>query len=67
MTFSEEDLPPRKKKLLEPPVLDSFGVEELTLYISELEAEIIRVREAMKAKQAHAAAAALFFKPPAGA
>ena len=47
--------------------MDSFGVEELTLYISELEAEIIRVREAMKAKQAHAAAAALFFKPPAGA
>lgn len=67
MTFSEEDLPPRKKKLLEPPVLDSLGVEELTLYITELETEIARVREAIKAKQAHAAAASFFFKPPSGA
>lgn len=67
MTFSEEDLPPRKKKHLDTPVLDSLGVEELTLYIAELETEIVRVREAIKAKQAHAAAAAMFFKPPAGA
>ncbi|MGE4480383.1 DUF1192 domain-containing protein [Acidocella sp.] len=67
MTFSEEDLPPRKKKLLDPPVLDSLGVEELALYIAELEGEILRVRAAVKAKQAHATAASLFFKPPAGA
>ncbi|MDE1907290.1 MAG: DUF1192 domain-containing protein [Rhodospirillales bacterium] len=67
MTISEEDLPQKPKKLLEPPVLDRLGVEELALYIAELEAEIGRVREAISAKKAHAAAAALFFKPPAGA
>lgn len=67
MTISEEDLPPRKKKLLEPPMLDSLGVEELTIYIAELEAEIARVRLAINGKQAHAAAASLFFKPPSGA
>ena len=45
-------------------MLDTLGVEELALYIAELEAEIARVRQAIGAKQAHAAAAALFFKPP---
>ncbi|MBU6448079.1 MAG: DUF1192 family protein [Rhodospirillales bacterium] len=65
--MSEEDLPQRPKKLLEPPVLDRLGVEELTLYIAELEAEIARVNEAISGKKAHAAAASLFFKPPAGA
>lgn len=67
MTFSEEDLPPKRKKLLEPPTLDSLGVEELQLYITDLEAEIARVRAAITSKQAHAAAASLFFKPPSGA
>ncbi|HTQ71944.1 MAG TPA: DUF1192 domain-containing protein [Acidocella sp.] len=67
MIFSEEDVPPKRKKLLEPPALDALGVEELALYIAELEAEIARVRAAISAKQAHAAAAALFFKPPSGA
>ena len=67
MTISEEDLPPRPKKLLEPRALDRLGVEELMLYIAELEGEIARVREEISAKKAHAAAAALFFKPPSGA
>lgn len=67
MTFSEEDLPKTQKKRLDPPGLDSWGVDELTLYIKELEAEIGRARQAITAKQAHAAAAALFFKPPSGA
>ena len=67
MTFSEEDLPLKQKKRLDPPILDSWGVDELTLYITELEAEISRARQAIGAKQAHAAAAALFFKPPSGA
>lgn len=67
MTFSEEDLPKTQKKRLDPPVLDSWGVDELTHYIAELEAEILRVRQAITAKQAHAAAASLFFKPPSGA
>jgi uncharacterized small protein (DUF1192 family) len=64
MTFPDEDLPPRPKKLLTPPVLDSLGVEELRAYIADLEAEIARVQEAIKSRQAHAAAAALFFKSP---
>ena len=67
MTFSEEESPLPSKKLLNPPVLDSLGVDELTLYVTELEAEIVRVRRAMVAKRAHAEAASLFFKPPAGA
>ena len=66
MTFSEEDLPLKQKKRLDPPILESWGVDELTLYITELEAEIARTRQAIAAKQAHAAAAALFFKPPTG-
>lgn len=67
MTFSEEESPIPSKKLLNPPVLDRLGVDELTLYITELEAEITRVRQAILAKRAHAEAASLFFKPPAGA
>ncbi len=38
-------------------------MEELTAYITALEEEITRVRQAIAAKQAHAAAAASFFKP----
>lgn len=64
MTFPEEELPPRPKKLLIPPVLDSLGIEELRGYIADLQAEIARVETAIKAKQAHAAAATLFFKAP---
>ncbi len=64
MSFSDDDPPPWQKSRLEPLALDALGVEELTLYISELEAEIARVRGAIAAKRAHAAAASLFFKPP---
>lgn len=66
MTFSEEDLPLKQKKRLNPPLLDDWGVDELTLYITELESEINRARQAITAKRAHAAAASLFFKPPSG-
>ncbi len=65
MTIPEEDLPRPAKKLLAPPPLDMLGVEELSAYISDLEAEISRVKQAIAAKQAHAQAAAAFFKPPA--
>jgi len=64
MTFPDEEPPPRPKKLLIPPVLDSLGVEELRAYIADLQAEIARVETAIAGKQAHAAAAALFFKTP---
>jgi uncharacterized small protein (DUF1192 family) len=63
MTFPEEDTPRPAKNLLSPPVLDTLGVEELTAYIAALEAEIARVRAAIEAKRAHAAAAAMFFRP----
>jgi uncharacterized small protein (DUF1192 family) len=64
MTFSDEDLPQPAKKLFTPPVLDALGVDELNAYIATLEGEITRARQAIAAKQAHAQAAAAFFKPP---
>jgi uncharacterized small protein (DUF1192 family) len=64
MINPEEDLPRPTRKLLIPPVLDMLGVEELTLYIGDLNAEIARVKQAIAAKQAHRDAAAAFFKAP---
>jgi uncharacterized small protein (DUF1192 family) len=64
MTNSDEDLPRPIKKLLHPPPLDLLGVQELTAYIADLEAEILRVRQAITAKEAHRDAAAAFFKAP---
>ena len=64
MTNPEEDLPRPARKLLIPPVLDMLGVEELTLYIGDLNAEISRVKQAIAAKEAHRDAAAAFFKTP---
>ena len=64
MTNPEEDLPRPARKLLVPPVLDMLGVEELTLYIGDLNAEISRVKQAIAAKEAHRDAAAAFFKTP---
>jgi uncharacterized small protein (DUF1192 family) len=67
MINSDEDLPLPSKKLLIPPVLDMLGVAELSAYIMTLEAEILRVKQAIAAKQAHKNAAAAFFKtPPSG-
>jgi uncharacterized small protein (DUF1192 family) len=64
MIFSEDEPPPRPKKLLVPPALDLLGVEELNAYIADLQAEITRVEQAREAKQAHKDAAASFFKTP---
>ena len=64
MIFSEDDPPPRPKKLLLPPKLDLLGVEELAAYVAELDAEIVRVKQTMDAKTAHKNAAAAFFKTP---
>lgn len=66
MTFSEDEPPPRPKKLLIPPALDMLGVEELQGYVADLRAEIARVEQAMTAKKAHRDAAAAFFKAPPG-
>jgi len=64
MTNSDEDLPRPARKLLVPPVLDMLGVAELQDYIAVLEGEIARVRGVIASKQAHAQAAASFFKLP---
>jgi uncharacterized small protein (DUF1192 family) len=64
MMNSEEDLPKPAKTLLIPPVLDSFGIDELNAYISDLEAEISRVKAKIATKDAHKAAASAFFKTP---
>ncbi len=64
MTNSDEDLPRPTKKILLPPPLDLLGVTELQAYIADLEAEILRVKQAIMAKQTHRDAAAAFFKTP---
>jgi len=64
MIFLDDDSAPLPRKLLVPPVLDKLGVAELEAYISGLESEILRVKAAISAKQAHAEAAAAFFKTP---
>lgn len=45
-----DDLEPRKK-VAERRNLEPMSVEELTLYISDLEAEIVRVKETIAAKK----------------
>jgi uncharacterized small protein (DUF1192 family) len=66
MIFLDEDVPPPRRKLLIPPSLDSLGVDELTAYIADLDSEIMRVKAAISAKDAHKSAAAAFFKSPKG-
>jgi uncharacterized small protein (DUF1192 family) len=67
MINSDEDLPKPAQKLLIPPLLDTLGVDELNTYIAVLEAEILRVKAAISAKQALKSAAAAFFKAPPAA
>jgi len=55
----DQELRPKKPQ---PKNLDPMSVEELQDYIAELKAEIARVEDKIKAKQAHAAAAQMFFK-----
>ncbi len=59
----EEDLPERKRRRLEPLVLDTLGVVELRDYIAELKGEIARVEADIERKQSHRNAADAFFKP----
>lgn len=56
-----DDLDPRSKpKALRN--LEPMSIEELNGYIAELEAEIVRTREAIARKQASRAGAEAFFK-----
>ncbi|HEX2888060.1 DUF1192 domain-containing protein [Vineibacter terrae] len=61
MARDDDELEPRTKKP-QPRNLDPMSVDELRGYIAEMKAEIARVEEKIKAKQAHAAAAQQFFK-----
>jgi uncharacterized small protein (DUF1192 family) len=60
----EDDVPPLKRRRLEPLPLDSLGIEELRLYIEELKAEISRVEADIGRKSTHRSAADAFFKRP---
>lgn len=59
---TDEVAPPPERKKPAPRDLSPLSVEELNVYIRELEAEIERATAAIKAKDAHRAAAAAFFK-----
>ncbi len=59
----DDDMPVRKRRRLDPPVLDSLSVEELRDYIQELHNEIARVEADIGRKQSHRSAADAFFKP----
>jgi uncharacterized small protein (DUF1192 family) len=56
-----DDLQPPKKKP-EPKNLEELSIEALGEYIAELEAEIERVRDAIRAKEAARQGADAFFK-----
>ena len=58
--MDEDDLPRKAKP--QPKPLDGLGIAELEAYITELEAEINRVRAAIAAKQSHKGAADKFFR-----
>jgi len=58
----EDDAPPVKRRRLEPLLLDSLGIEELSLYIDELKNEIARVEADIGRKSTHRSAADAFFK-----
>jgi uncharacterized small protein (DUF1192 family) len=59
-----DDEPVRKRSRLERLPLDTLGVEELQDYISELQAEIVRVEADIARKQSHRNAADAFFRRP---
>ncbi|HJQ58993.1 MAG TPA: DUF1192 domain-containing protein [Vineibacter sp.] len=61
MARDDDELEPRSRKP-QPKNLDPMSVEELRAYVAEMQAEITRVEDKIKAKQAHAAAAASIFK-----
>ena len=62
--LEEDEGPVRKRRRLEPLLLDTLGIEELREYIDELKAEIARVEADIGSKQGHRSAADAFFKRP---
>lgn len=61
MAIDPDELEPRKPAAARKN-LEVMGVAELTAYIAELEAEIVRVRAAIAAKQSVRAGAEALFK-----
>lgn len=62
MALDTDDIAPPPAKKPAKKDLTPLSVEDLQQYIAELEAEIVRARAAVAAKDAHRAAAAAFFK-----
>jgi uncharacterized small protein (DUF1192 family) len=62
----DEEISVRKRRWLEPLVLDSLGVEELRAYIEALKDEISRVEADIGRKHSHRNAADAFFRKPLG-
>ena len=60
----EDDVPPPRRRRLDPLPLDSLGIDELRLYIEELRGEIARVEADIGRKNSHRSAADAFFKRP---
>ena len=58
-----EDLEPRNK-IKKPKPLDDMSVGDLKDYVAALQAEIVRVEAAIKAKSAHLEAMNSLFKTP---
>lgn len=59
----DDDQAVKRKKLFEPPLLDTLSIAELELYITDLKAEISRVEQAISAKRnVRAGADSLFRK-----
>lgn len=63
----EDEAPPRRRRRLDPLILDTLGVAELRDYIAELRDEISRVEADIDRKQSHRSAADAFFRPPPSA
>ena len=63
MSHDQDELP-RKRPRLEQPVLDTWGVDELTSYITELREEIARAEVEISRKQRYRNAADAFFRRP---
>ena len=59
----DDERPMARKKLFEPPLLETLSIVELEGYISDLKGEIIRVEQAIAAKRnVRAGADSLFNK-----
>ena len=58
----DEDETPVKRRRLDPLLLDSLGIDELRLYIGELNAEIARAEADIARKESHRSAADAFFR-----